>query len=102
MPKANDERSIAKLEALYGAVVLRQDPGATVNYAKYEWNPEGFIREVLRDSKIWRVANPVDPEVGGTIDVIDAVKNNAQVVVRGANSMGKDHTAAELALWWVY
>lgn len=102
MPRAADPRALVALEARYGAVEVRQRPDAAVDYTRYEWDPEGFIREQLRDEKVWSAADPEDPEVGGTLDVIRSVKANAQTVVRGANSMGKDHTSAELALWWVY
>src|SRR6266568_6889581 len=102
MPRAADPRALALLEARFGVVQASQRPDAVVDYTRYEWDPDGFIRDVLRDKKIWSASTPDDPEVGGTVEVINSVRDNAQTVVRGANAMGKDHTVAELALWWVY
>jgi hypothetical protein len=103
VPTGIDRRRLATLEREWGLEQARRDrEQETVDYATWANDPEGFIRDVLGDTKIWSASSATDPEVGGTIEMIRSVRDNAQTVVRGANAMGKDHTAAELIAWWVY
>ena len=60
-------------------------------FERYGNDPVGFIRDVLG-------GDPWEAQV----DIAEAVRDHAMVVVRSANAVGKDWTAARLALWWVY
>jgi hypothetical protein len=103
VPTGIDRRRLATLEREWGEELARRErEGQETDYTRYADDPEGFVREVLHDDKVWSAHDEADPEIGGTLEIIRSVKDNAQTVVRGANAMGKDHTAAEIICWWVY
>lgn len=90
------ERSYAgavdKLSAQLGELVARHDKQRTIqDFSKYERDPIGFLREVLR-------CDPWSKQE----QIAELVRDNARVCVRSANSIGKDWLAARLALWYVF
>jgi hypothetical protein len=84
-----------RLDKLYrdaGEVLERHErAGLTRDLTKYADDPVGFAREILK-------ANPW----GKQIEIMEAVLRDPRVSVRGGVGVGKDWTAAALALWWAY
>lgn len=61
------------------------------DFSRYADDPVAFIREVL-DGEPWAAQE----------EIAEAVLDHPRVVVRSANGVGKDWTAARLSLWWTY
>jgi len=90
--KALDPRRLARLQEAYGDIVARRDRAArTFDLGRYVGDPVGFQREVLRDRPWSR-----------QVEMAETVRDNPLTAVRGANSVGKDHEAAALAMYWAY
>jgi len=93
MANLYDPKVISQLKRSVQIAVKKAKNRATeVDYSSYADDPEGFIRDVLKDDKLW----------DKTLEMIESVRVNRKTTVKGANAVGKDHTAAELALWWMY
>src|SRR5437899_11810565 len=92
MAVAYNEKRIERFERLYGKLIASQDSKDAEDLTAYADRPEDFIREVLGDTRLW----------GKPKEIIASVRANRKTTVRGAVAMGKGHTAAELALWWMF
>ncbi len=64
----------------------------TEDLTRYADDPVGFVRDVLGEAGM-----PYSKQV----EMLEAVVNNRRVSVVGANSSGKDWTAARAVLWWM-
>lgn len=62
------------------------------DFTIYADNPKGFFVEVLHDHLLYDLQE----------EVIESVRVNPLTTVRGAHSMGKDHVAAGLGLWFAF
>ncbi len=92
MARALNQRQLAKLFELYGEVEQTfEGKLGNVDLSRYKDDPVGFQRDILKDEPWSR-----------QVEMAEAVRDHAQVAVRGANGVGKDHEAAALMLWWVY
>ena len=83
--------ALRTLESEVGKLLESRAPTKGQDYTKYRDDPVGFIHEVLGDT-LW----------SAQIQIAEAVRDHPMVVVASCNSMGKDHLAARLSLWWVY
>src|SRR2546430_2220314 len=93
MADAFDPKRVERFERAYGKLLAAQDAKADVeDLTAYADDPEGFIRDILGDTRLW--AKPRE--------MIASVRVNRKTTVRGAVAMGKGHTAAEIALWWMF
>jgi len=85
-------RTVEALGGDLGELIVRHDSGADLSrFARYADDPVGFIREVL-GGEPWTKQE----EIAGS------AADHPLTVVRSANAVGKDWTAARLALWWFY
>lgn len=92
MARALNRRQLEKLQELYGEVEATfEGKLGAVDLSRYRDDPVGFQRDILHDEPWSR-----------QVEMAEAVRDHAQVAVRGANGVGKDHEAAVLMLWWVY
>lgn len=88
----NTRTNVRSLREDLGEWVARHDqPSDLSEFAGYAEDPVGFIRDVL-GGEPW----------GRQVEIAESVRDEPLVVVRSANAVGKDWTAARLALWWVY
>lgn len=89
---------LARLKAEVGDLTASRTQGRALgDLTRYADDPVGFGREVLGVGRDGR------PDLWSKqIEVMDAVRDRALVVVRGANGVGKDFLSAVAALWGVY
>lgn len=80
--------TLARLRRELGELVDRRET-APRDYSRYVNDPCGFARDVLH-VELW----------AKQIEILDATRDHPLVVVRGANSVGKDTAMACAALWW--
>ena len=81
-----------RLQSDLGELIAHHEAAQSLtDYSVYAEDPIGFIRDVLG-------ADPWARQ----IEIIEAVRDCSLVAVRSCNSAGKDWTAAQIALWWVY
>jgi len=84
--------SLKSLRAEVGELLERHDRGRSLaEFREYREDPVGFIREEL-EGEPWEAQ----------VEVAESFRDNPLTVVRSANGIGKDWTAARLALWWAY
>lgn len=84
---------LRRLQADVGGLLERHKSARDISeFSRYANDPVGFIREVLGEDTIWT----------RQIEIAEAVRDEPMVVVRSANSIGKDWLASRLALWFVY
>jgi phage terminase large subunit len=82
--------ALKRLRAEVGSLVETHTRSASIeSFSRYADDPVGFLRDVLK----------ADPW-GRQQEIALAVRDTRQVVVRSANSIGKDWLGARLALWW--
>jgi hypothetical protein len=62
------------------------------DFTVYADDPKGFFYDVLHDHLLYDLQ----------LDIIESVRTQPLTTVRGAHSMGKDHVAAGLGLWFAY
>jgi phage terminase large subunit len=92
MSRAVTETRLDRLFREAGDVLERHErAGLTRDLTQYADNPLGFARDVLH----------VEPW-SKQIEILEAVLREPRVSVRGGVGVGKDFTAAVLALWWAY
>lgn len=60
-------------------------------YERYQADPVGFVREVLRAETV------TEQQIG----VLESVRDHSITVVQSANAVGKTHVAASVALWFL-
>lgn len=89
----NLQRHLDNLEDQFGDLVETHEATSTTDHdwTEYAEDPVGFVREVL-GLEPW----------GGQEEIAESVNDNPLTVVRSCNAAGKDWTAAQLALWFVY
>ena len=81
-----------RLRVQVGELVAKHEQTRDIaEFSKYESDPVGFIRNVLR-------ADPWSKQE----EMTELVRDNARTVVLSANGIGKDWACARLAIWWVY
>jgi hypothetical protein len=81
---------LKRLRAEVGELVETHNRSASLeSFSRYADDPVGFLRDVLRCEPWSRQC-----------EIALAVRDTRQVVVRSANSVGKDWLGARLALWW--
>ncbi len=86
------EERLRQLEGdVAGDLVEQRRVDAPVDFTRWENDPIGFMREVLRFEP-W----------SAQVEVAESVRDHELVSVAGCNAAGKDAIAAQLALWWVY
>lgn len=78
-------------EEVGDALARHEHTKSLTDYSKYENDPEGFMRDVLK-SEPW----------SKQIEIAEAVRDRSRVVVVSCNGAGKDFLASRLALWWTY
>ena len=84
--------AVRRLQTDLGELIARHEPAKSLtDYSRYADDPLGFVRDVLH-------GDPWERQ----IEIIEAVRTDPLVAVRSCNSAGKDWTAAQIALWWVY
>src|SRR2546426_9485060 len=92
MSRAITDTRLDRLFREAGDVLERHErAGLTRDLTQYADNPVGFATDVLH----------VEPW-SKQIEILDAVLREPRVSVKGGVGVGKDFTAAVLALWWAY
>jgi hypothetical protein len=92
MSKALTDTRLDRLFRDAGEVLERHEQaGLTRDLTAYADNPVGFATDILK-AKPW----------GKQVEIMEAVLREPRVSVKGGVGVGKDFTAAALALWWAY
>lgn len=89
----NLSRHLDNLEDQFGDLVETHEAASAsdTDYSEYADRPVAFVRDVL-GGEPWAAQE----------EIARAVAENDRTVVRSCNAAGKDWTAAQLALWFVY
>lgn len=83
---------LRRLRAEVGELLAKHERAKDLkDFARYVGDPVGFIREVLH-SDPW----------SAQARMAETVRDAPRSVTLSANGIGKDWTAARIALWWVY
>lgn len=83
--------NLKRLREEVGEFVARHERAqGAETFSRYRDDPCGFLTDVLHVKHLW----------GRQREIAELVRDHRQVVVRSANSVGKDFLGARLAVWW--